>query len=189
MTTRITGLVPAFALLAMGVAHAQVVNQTGSMAFPTPLPSGEVRVTAPTVRDTGNMATPAPSGGISEPASRGRDTGNMALPTGGGSLATTTPAVRMSARAKQMAARGEPAMRADVAPTPAQTATAHSLDAGPASAPVPYTDFLPPAKPMGKMAKGKKGKPVHHAVMRKAAKAAPAAAATPAAATPAAPAK
>ncbi len=191
MTSRFPGLVPAFALLAMGVAHAQVTNQTGSMAYPQSNPSGQVQIPAPTARDTGGMAYPASPGGVTEAAPTGRDTGGMMTPTNQASL-NTRP--RAMAPARMAAARGgDPAnsMRPDVAPTPAETATARALDAGPTSAAVPYTDFLPPARPMGKMAKGKMAmhrmsKPVHHAVMRKAAAAAASPAATPAAAPAAA---
>ena len=83
---------------------------------------------------------------------------------------------------------GDPAnaMRPDVAPTPAQTTTAQSLDSAPASAPVPYTDFLPPERPAGKAGMMRHGAPmhraVHHAVMRHAAAKHTAPAATPAAA-------
>ena len=184
MTSRFLGLAPAFALLAVGVAHAQVTNQTGSMAYPQSLPSGQVQLQAPTARDTGNMAYPASPGGVSERAPQGADTGNMATPTGRSALNT-----RRAAAPTRMAA-GDPAnsMRPDVAPTPAQTAQARALDAAPSAAPVPYTDFLPPARPMAKGGRGA----VHHAVMRKPMKAAtkaatPAAASAPAAAPAATP--
>ena len=185
MTSRFPGLVPAFALLAMGVAHAQQATfDTGNMAYPQSRPSGQVQIPAPTARDTGNMAYPASPGGVTEAAPGGRDTGGMMTPNSQASL-NTRP--RAMAPARMVAARGgDPAnsMRPDVAPTPAETATARALDAGPTAAAVPYTDFLPPARPMGKMAKGKMAmrKPIHHAVMRKPAKAAAAPAATPAAA-------
>ena len=54
MTTRFPGLVPALALpatilLAMGVAQAQgVQSQTGSMAYPQSLPSGQVQIQSQT---------------------------------------------------------------------------------------------------------------------------------------------
>ncbi len=186
MTTRFTGLVPALALLAVGTAHAQVTNQTGSMAYPQSLPSGQVQIQAPTTRDTGNMAYPASPGGVTETAPKGADTGNMASPMGRSGL---------RGRAMPIAARrapaGDPAnsMRPDVAPTPAQSATARSLDEAPSAAPVPYTDFLPPEKPMrGKAMAGKRmmaRHPIHHAVMKHAAMPAKAAPAPAAAAAPA----
>ena len=66
MSTRISGLVPAFALLAIGVAHAQpaTTGGGGSMAYPNSLPSGQITTSAPTARDTGSMQTPAPAGGV-----------------------------------------------------------------------------------------------------------------------------
>ena len=147
MTTRFTGLIPAMALLAVGAAIALPVpamaqNQTGSMAFPESNPSGQVRIQSPTSRDTGSMAFPASPGGVTEAAPTGADTGNMAVPTGRGSLN------RRRVAATPVAMRGDPAnsMRPDVAPTPAQTATARSLDSAPSAAPVPYTDFLPPER-------------------------------------------
>ncbi len=185
MMTRFTGLIPAFALLAVGTAHAQVQNQTGSMAYPQSMPSGQVQVTAPAARDTGNMAYPASPGGVTAAAAPDADTGNMAIPMGRGSLrARRMPVAAMRAPA------GDPAnsMRPDVAPTPAQSATAQSLDNAPGAAPVPYTDFLPPERPMGKGMAGKRmaRRPMHHAVMRHPATAATPAA-TPAAAAPATP--
>ena len=204
MTIRFPGLIPSLALpatmlLAMGVAQAQgVQSQTGSMAYPQSLPSGQVKIAAPTTRDTGNMAYPASQGGVTEASPTGADTGTMATPRGRASLNRGSPMMRMAA-----APAGDPAnaMRPDVAPTPAQTRAAESLDSAPAAAPVPYTDFLPPARmATGKAAMMRHGRmPVHHAVMRHMAKkaATPAAATAPAAtpapaapaATPAAPAK
>ena len=165
MTTRFLGLVPAFALLAVGAAQAQ--NQTGNMAYPTPNPSGEVRIPAPTTRDTGNMAYPASPGGVTVQGATAPDTGNMATPTSRSSL--TGRSTRMAA----MKADPAKAMRPDVAPTAAQTATAQSLDAAPGAAAVPYTDFLPPERPMGKPMTGKgkmMHKPMHHMAKPKAAK-------------------
>jgi hypothetical protein len=189
MTIRLRGLVPAFALLApacavltMGVAHAQQPYNpnAGQMSYPQSLPSGQVNIPASTARDTGNMAYPASPGGVTESAPRGRDTGNMAYPSGGGAVPRTTAA------AAPMAPMGKaPPMRPDVAPTPAQTAAARSLDMAPSSAPVPYTDFLPPAKPMAGKPMIHKRMPMHKAAM----KTAPKAAATPAATPAAAPAK
>lgn len=186
MTTRFLGLVPAFALLAVGAAHAQVGNQTGNMAYPTPNASGEVRIPSPTARDTGNMAYPASPGGVPVQGAMGTDTGNMATPAGRSSL--NTRGTRMAAM------RGDPAnsMRPDVAPTPAQTQMAQSLDMAPSAAPVPYTDFLPATRAMGSPMMGRRGmmmhkgmhRPMHARMMHKAA-------ANPAAApaTPEAPAK
>ena len=195
MTIRLRGLVPAFALLApacavltMGVAHAQQPYNpnAGQMAYPQSLPSGQVTIPAPAARDTGNMAYPASPGGVSEAAPRGRDTGNMAYPSGGGAVPRTAAAASMA----PMTGRGmaSPPMRPDVAPTPAQTEAARSLDMAPSSAPVPYTDFLPPAKPMSGKPMMHRRMPMHKAVLKTSAKPAPAAA-TPAAAAPAAPAK
>ena len=197
MSSRFPGLVPAFALLAMGTAHAQVANQTGSMAYPQSTPSGQVQIPSSTARDTGSMAYPASPGGVAEAAPRGRDTGGMMTPNSQPSLNTRRSAASM----RQVAARGgDPAnsMRPDVMPTPAETATARALDSGPAATPVPYTDFMPQPRSMGNgmgrggmgkgaMGKGRMGRPMHHAMMHRHAKAAtPATAAATPAGTPAA---
>lgn len=58
-------------------------NTGGSMAYPTPLPSGEFQRPAVTGRDTGNMSMPTVSRpGISTPVgpTGPTDTGNMAYP-------------------------------------------------------------------------------------------------------------
>lgn len=80
----------AAALLA-SVAFAPTIafsqpRDTGNMAYPTPLPQGNIGSSTSTNRpaDTGNMAYPAsvPQGnvGSSAPSSRPADTGNMAYP-------------------------------------------------------------------------------------------------------------
>ena len=79
---------------ALGLATVPALAQTaprpadtGSAAFPTPLPQGNVSTTVigPQTPDTGNMAypTPLPQGNVSNtmPTSRTPDTGNMAYPT------------------------------------------------------------------------------------------------------------
>jgi hypothetical protein len=173
MTFRFQGLVPAFALLVVGAAaHAQSTGGGGQMAYPDSLPSGQVRVPAPTARDTGNMAYPASPGGVVTAAPTGRDTGNMAYPTGGAATITThpsSPAPRGRARPVAPAAAAAPV----APPTAAGMAAAQSLNTAPGSAPVPYTDFATPAKPMGRHG-AMHAKPMHHAVAKKAA--APAAA-------------
>ena len=78
-------------------ANAQATKDTGNMAYPAPLPQGQVSttVTQPrTAADTGNMAYPAPQpagtvGGAA--ATPGKDTGSMAYPAPkpAGNLATT----------------------------------------------------------------------------------------------------
>ena len=81
-------------ILALGAAVPAVAQttppkDTGSMAYPAPLPQGNVGTTtttgaprAPT--DTGSMAFPAPQGGVSNSttgaARTPTDTGNMAYP-------------------------------------------------------------------------------------------------------------
>lgn len=198
MSSRFPGLVPAFALLAIGTAHAQGANQTGSMAYPQSTPSGQVQIPASTARDTGGMAYPASPGGVTEAAPRGRDTGGMMTPNSQPSLNTRRSAASM----RQVAARGDPAnsMRPDVMPTPAETATARALDVGPAAAPVPYTDFMPQPRSAGDgmgrdgmgRGRGRMGRSMHHGAMHHAVMRGHAKAATPAtdSATPApAPAK
>ena len=102
MRIRLAGLVPAIALLAAGAAHAQSsTGGGGSMAYPDPLPSGEVKIPAPTGRDTGNMAYPTSPGGITTAAPTGRDTGSMATPAASGGITTKAPG-RASAKAKPM---------------------------------------------------------------------------------------
>ena len=56
-------------------------TDTGNMAFPTPLPQGNIGTTRPATLDTGSMAMPTTSGGIAQPSVSGPDTGNMALPS------------------------------------------------------------------------------------------------------------
>lgn len=55
-------------------------TDTGNMAFPTPVPQGNIGVARPATLDTGSMNTPTASGGTLRPANPGFDTGNMALP-------------------------------------------------------------------------------------------------------------
>ena len=79
------------ALLAMSAcAPVTQPRDTGNMAFPAPLPQGNVGpglgTTAQRIPDTGNMAYPAPlpQGNLSTTATGGprrpTDTGNMAYP-------------------------------------------------------------------------------------------------------------
>ena len=56
-------------------------TDTGNMAFPTPLPQGNIGVARPQTLDTGSMNMPTVSGGALRPANPGFDTGNMALPS------------------------------------------------------------------------------------------------------------
>ncbi|WP_158742159.1 hypothetical protein [Acidisphaera sp. L21] len=187
MTFRFQGLVPAFALLVVGAAaHAQSTGGGGQMAYPDSLPSGQVRVPAPTARDTGNMAYPASPGGVTTAAPTGRDTGNMAYPTGGAATVTTHPTPARG-RARPGMSGATPAAAAP-APTASGMAAAQSLNSAPGSAPVPYTDFATPGKPMMGRHGAMHAKPMHHVAAKKKAAAAPAAAA-PAAPAPAAPAK
>jgi hypothetical protein len=78
-------------------------TDTGSAAFPAPLPAGNVSTTTTTgpnrPTDVGNMAYPAPvaAGNVSTTATTGprkpTDTGNMAYPTPvpAGTVSTTKP--------------------------------------------------------------------------------------------------
>lgn len=82
----------AFTLAALGVVSLAACNQppppqrdTGNMAYPRPLPQGNLSTTAAprSSTDTGNMAYPTPSttGQVGTTAgSATRDTGNMAYP-------------------------------------------------------------------------------------------------------------
>ena len=56
-------------------------TDTGNMAFPTPLPQGNIGYARPATLDTGSMNAPTVSGGTLQPGYTGNDTGNMALPT------------------------------------------------------------------------------------------------------------
>ena len=184
MTFRFMGLIPAMALLAAGTVHAQ--NSTtgggGSMAYPDPLPSGQVRIPAPTARDTGNMAYPASPGGVSQAAPVARDTnGSMGAPTASGGITSTpAPSPRLTRRGRAAAApSASMAAPADTAASPSGMAAARALDNSPGAAPVPYVDFDQPAP--------KRGTRIRHAVAHHP-MAAKKAAATPAAAAPATPA-
>ena len=179
MSFRFLGLVPSFALLAVGAAHAQPASTGGggSMAYPDSLPSGQIHQTLPGGRDTGSMALPQSSAGTATTRAPGtRDTGSMALPTGGGGVTTTTPAPTPTLRR-----RGAAAGR-----TPAGAAAAAQMAIQPSTAPVPYTDFgpAPAAAPMRGTAHRA---PMRHAPAHRAAAhaKAPSAAATPSTATPA----
>ena len=55
-------------------------TDTGNMAYPAPLPQGNIGTARPSTLDTGSVNAPTVSGGISQPAVGGNDTGNMALP-------------------------------------------------------------------------------------------------------------
>lgn len=55
-------------------------TDTGNMAYPTPLPQGNIGVARPATLDTGSMNTPTVSGGVLRPGNPGPDTGSMALP-------------------------------------------------------------------------------------------------------------
>ena len=193
MTFRFMGLIPAMALLAAGTVQAQPANNAttgggGSMAYPDSLPSGQVRIPAPTSRDTGNMAYPASPGGVSQAAPTGPDTnGSMGAPQPSGGV-TTTPAPtprltrrgRAAARAAASATQTATPAAGGVAPTADGMAAARALDAAPGAAAVPYVDFSQPAAPKGVMR-------ARRAVVRRAAPAKKApATATPAATAPAA---
>ena len=56
-------------------------TDTGNMAFPAPVPQGNVGTARPATLDTGSMNSPTVSGGISQPGNPGPDTGNMAMPS------------------------------------------------------------------------------------------------------------
>lgn len=55
-------------------------TDTGNMAYPAPLPQGNIGVARPATLDTGSMNTPTVSGGTLRPGNPNNDTGNMALP-------------------------------------------------------------------------------------------------------------
>ena len=142
MKFRFAGLVPAIALLAAGAAHAQTstTGGGGSMAYPDPLPSGEIKIPAPTARDTGSMAYPTSPGGVTEGAPTARDTGSMAVPAASGGFTKSVPG-RASAKAKPVTtAAATPAMP-DTMPSPAGMKAARELAVAPGAAPVPYVDF------------------------------------------------
>ncbi len=87
-------------LAAATPAMAQTTQRpdTGSMAYPTPLPQGNIGTTVvgPQAPDTGNMAYPAPlpQGNVTgnTTAPRAADTGSMAYPAPlpQGNVGTTT---------------------------------------------------------------------------------------------------
>ena len=56
-------------------------NDTGNMAFPTPVKQGNIGYASPASSDTGSMNTPTAGGGVVSRPSPGFDTGNMALPS------------------------------------------------------------------------------------------------------------
>ncbi len=156
MTIRFAGFIPAIALLAAGAAHAQSTGGGGQMAYPDPLPSGQVHVNAPTARDTGNMAYPAPSGGITTAAPSGPDTGSMQYPGGKAPAAGRTRGAAMKPGAMPASSAAAPAAK----PTPEGMKAAAALAAAPGEAPVPYVDFgAPSGKPMAH------GASMHHAPM------------------------
>ena len=71
--------------LALGVAacagNPPVGTQdTGSMAYPTPMRQGNIGTASPALSDTGSMNAPTIRGGTATQANPGFDTGNMALP-------------------------------------------------------------------------------------------------------------
>jgi len=90
----------AVSLCAAAPALAQTTQprDTGSMAYPAPLPQGNIGTTVvgPQVPDTGNMAYPAPlpQGNVpgNATAPRAPDTGSMAYPAPvpQGNVGTTT---------------------------------------------------------------------------------------------------
>ena len=56
-------------------------TDTGNMAFPAPVPTGNVGTARPATLDTGSMNAPTIGGGVSRPGVVGNDTGSMALPS------------------------------------------------------------------------------------------------------------
>ena len=56
-------------------------TDTGNMAFPAPVPQGNIGTATPATLDTGSMNTPTVRGGVASPGNYGNDTGNMALPS------------------------------------------------------------------------------------------------------------
>lgn len=99
MTMRILAAAAALTLAAAPVlAQSRPPTDTGNMAYPAPLPQGNVGTTSTQPRtsaDTGNMAYPAPQpqGNLSTTpgAARPTDTGSMAYPAPvpQGTIATT----------------------------------------------------------------------------------------------------
>ena len=182
MSFRFTGLAPCLALLAAGAAHAQpsTTGGGGSMAYPDPLPSGQVHTTINPGRDTGSMALPNSGKGVAAGSPAQRDTGSMALPTGSGGV-TTTPAP--TPRFRRRAA-------ATAAPSASGRAAASEMAIKPSDTPVPYTDFAPaaPTASHGPMRHAPmRHAPVHRAAVHHAKPPASATtASTPAASTPAA---
>ena len=148
MEFRFLGLIPAFAVLAAaGSALAVTPSNTpaggGSMAYPTPLPSGEVTVPNTVTHDNGGSAYPSSgTGGATETESKARDTGAAAYPGGG-----SPPTVPFKRRSKAVTTASKaPSAATPVAvdkPTPQGMAAARSLANAPGSAPVPYVDFAP----------------------------------------------
>ena len=156
MTFRFMGLIPAMALVAAGTVHAQtsVPRDTGSMALPAPLPSGQVTITSPTARDTGSMAYPSSPGGVAQPAPA-RDTGGSmgATKPSGGYTSIPAPTPRLTRRGRAAAAAtpmATPAAAPTPAPSAAGMAAARALDTAPGEAAVPYVDFSQPAAPKGR---------------------------------------
>ena len=86
MNIRILGLVPVFALVAVGAVQAQSnpnANSIGGMAYPQSNPSGQFQVPAPSPQATGgNMAYPSSTGGVAATPPSGPGIGNMAYPAG-----------------------------------------------------------------------------------------------------------
>lgn len=92
------------ALLAVSACNKPAPTDTGNMAFPAPLPQGNVSTTTTTganrPTDTGNMAFPAPlpQGNVSTTRTSGpnrpNDTGNMAYPAPLPQGRTSTTTVR-----------------------------------------------------------------------------------------------
>lgn len=57
-------------------------TDTGNMAFPSPVPQGNIGTARPATLDTGSMNSPTiVNSGTLRPGYTGNDTGNMALPT------------------------------------------------------------------------------------------------------------
>ena len=94
VSTAVLGL----ALATSAVAQTRQAPDTGNMAYPTPVPQGNVGTTGTlqNIPDTGNMAypTPLPQGNIGTTVvgPNRPDTGNMAYPTPApqGNVGTTT---------------------------------------------------------------------------------------------------
>ncbi len=91
-----TGMAAATLLgLAACTSNANRPTDVGNMAFPAPVPAGNVSTTTTTTArrpgaDTGSMAEPSPRGGVVTRESVQPDTGNMALPNSAQGNAGTT---------------------------------------------------------------------------------------------------